>query len=211
MEAPDYGLFQRLKSVSEREMLSTTYRMNRSICDWVSTEFYLSELDASESSRDKVLGLSGEPSQPWLEEVLRPDKSLVWIPTTVTTTRQYSMEEADLVNQIMGELHRRGHKLEDVGIVTPFRRQARVIRNRLQKNPSFDPAELQGLVVDTVERMQGQERDVIVLSTAAADSGFLEAVQEYLCAGATECDCESGQGESDRAGREWIFGGRRVE
>lgn len=182
MEAQDYGLFQRLGSVSEREMLNTTYRMNRSICEWVSAEFYLSELDTSESSSDKVLGLSGKPSQPWLEEVLRPNKSLVWIPTTVETTRQYSMEEADLVNQIMGELHRRGHKLSEVGIVTPFRRQARVIRNRLQKNSSFDPAELQGLVVDTIERMQGQERDVIILSTAAADSGFLEAVQEFIYA-----------------------------
>lgn len=182
MEAQDYGLFQRLGSVSEREILSTSYRMNESICEWVSTEFYLSELDASESSSGKVLGLSGEPSQPWLQEVLRPDKSLVWIPTTVTATRQYSMEESDLVNQIIGELHRRGHKLEEVGIVTPFRRQARVIRNRLQKNRSFDPAELQGLVVDTVERMQGQEREVIILSTAAADSGFLEAVQEFIYA-----------------------------
>lgn len=182
LEAPDYGLFQRLGSVSEREMLSTTYRMNQRICDWVSTEFYLSELDSSESSSGRQLGLSGEPDQRWLADVLAPEKSLVWIPTKVETTRQYSMEEADLANQIIGELHRRGHALEDIGVVTPFRRQARVIRNRLQKNPQFDPAEVHELVVDTVERMQGQEREVILLSTAAADSGFLEAVQEFLYA-----------------------------
>lgn len=182
IEARHFGLFQRLGSVSEREMLSTTYRMNRSICEWVSTEFYLSELDASESTRDKVLGLSGEPSHPWLQEALRSDRSLVWIPTSVKTTRQYSMEEADLVNQIMEELHRRGHNLEDVGIVTPFRRQARVLRSRLQKNPRFDASDLKGLVVDTVERMQGQEREVILLSTAAADSEFLKAVQEFIYA-----------------------------
>lgn len=180
MDAQDYGLFQRLGSVAERELLNTTYRMNRGICEWVSSEFYFGELEPSESCADKTLQLSGQPSQPWLDEVLNPHHSLVWIPTTVESTRQYSMEEADLVNQIMGELHRRGHPISDVGIVTPFRRQARVIRNRLQKNSSFDQSEVQNVVVDTIERMQGQERSVIILSTAAADPGFLEAIQEFI-------------------------------
>ena len=180
LEAKNYGLFQRLRDVVESEMLNITYRMNHEISDWVSSEFYLSELDSNESCCDKTLQLSGQPSQSWLGEVLRPDESIVWIPTQVESTRQYSMEAADLVNQIISELHRRGHPISDIGVVTPFRRQARVIRNRLQKNRDFDPSELQNLVVDTVERMQGQERSVIILSATAADSGFLAAIQEFI-------------------------------
>jgi len=180
MQAQRYGLFQRLGSVAERELLDTTYRMNSDICEWVSSEFYLSELETSESSRDKTLQLSGTSQQTWLEEALSGEQSLVWIPTTVETTRHYSMEEADLVNQLLEELHRRGHSIADVGVITPFRRQARVIRNRLQQNRCWDPSELQQVVVDTVERMQGQERSVIILSTAAADSGFLNAIQEFI-------------------------------
>lgn len=180
MQAKHYGLFQRLGSVAEREMLDTSYRMNTEICDWVSSEFYLSELEASEQSCDKTLQLSGQSSQPWLSQALSSEKSLVWIPTQAKTTRHYSMEEADLVNQLLQELHRRGHPIADVGIITPFRRQARVIRNRLQQNRCWDASELQQVVIDTVERMQGQERSVIILSTAAADTGFLTAIQEFI-------------------------------
>ncbi|GHB93372.1 DEAD/DEAH box helicase [Cerasicoccus arenae] len=179
-EAKNFGLFQRLRHVAEREMLTTTYRMNHEICRWVSSEFYSGELEPHEGCRDNVLPLSGEASQPWLNEALSSEHSLVWIPTQVENTRHYSMEEADLVNQLIAELHRRGHPLSDVGVITPFRRQARVIRQRLRQNRTWDRADLQGVVVDTVERMQGQERSVIILSTAAADRRFLSAVEEFV-------------------------------
>jgi DNA replication ATP-dependent helicase Dna2 len=179
-EAQNYGLFQRLGRVSERELLNTTYRMNQEICDWISQEFYFGELEADESCRDKKLNLSGQASAAWLSDALSPEHSIVWIPTQMKSTRQYSMEEADLVNQLMSELHRRGHDISDVGIITPFRRQARLIRHRLQQNKDWDPSVLRDVVIDTVERMQGQERSVIILSTAAADAGFLDSIQEFI-------------------------------
>ena len=179
-EASNYGLFQRLKGVSERESLNETYRMNREICEWVSNEFYLGELKPRESCRDKKLGLSGQASQRWLSEAMRPDKSIVWIPTQTESARHCSVEEADLVNQLMSELHRRGHAIDDVGVITPFRRQARLIRSRLRHNSTWDTAEIRDVIIDTVERMQGQERSVIILSTAAADPGFLNSIQEFI-------------------------------
>ncbi|MDP0495792.1 MAG: AAA domain-containing protein [Verrucomicrobiota bacterium JB024] len=179
-EAKDYGLFQRLRSAADREMLTVTHRLNGEICRWVSSEFYAGELEPHESCRDKALRLSSHPGQPWLGEALSEAHSLVWVPTQVEATRHYSMEEADLVNQLMTELHRRGHPIGDVGVITPFRRQGRVIRQRLRQNRVWDPAELQQVVVDTVERMQGQERSVIIMSTAAADVRFLSAIQEFI-------------------------------
>ncbi|WP_309386037.1 DEAD/DEAH box helicase [Cerasicoccus frondis] len=179
-EAKYYGLFQRLRHVNEREMLTTTYRMNHEICSWVSSEFYSGELVAHESNEGKALMLSSHASQPWLAEALGSEHSLVWIPTQVETTRHYSMEQASLVNQLMQELHRRGHPLGDVGVISPFRRQARVIRKRLRENRAWDLADLESVVVDTVERMQGQERSVIILSTAAADPRFLSAIEEFV-------------------------------
>ena len=179
-EASRYGLFQRLNAVYERESLNITYRMNREICDWVSREFYYGGLDSNESCIDAKLQLSGKPSQKWLEMALNGESSLVWIPTTTESTRKYSMEEADLVNQLIAELYRRGHEIADVAVITPFRRQARVIRNRLRQNKSLDRGDLQHVIIDTVERMQGQERSVVILCTTAADHGFLQAIQEFI-------------------------------
>lgn len=179
--AGDYGLFQRLSSVSESEMLNTTYRMNHEIGTWISENFYYGELEISDQSRDKQLSLSGDPTQRWLADTLSPSDSMIWIPTHTMVTRHYSAEEADRTNQILEELQRRGHPLSEVAVITPFRRQARLIRNRLQQNPSFDNGDLHRLIIDTVERMQGQERAVIIVSTAAADSGFLNAIKEFIC------------------------------
>ena len=179
-EARNYGLFQCLGGVSVREVLNKTYRMNREICEWVSREFYFGELEPRESCSDKKLELSGQARRGWLSEVMRPDKSIVWVPTQTKLTRHCSVEEADLVNQLMEELHRRGYAINDVGIITPFRRQARLIRRRLRHNRIWDPAEIQDVVIDTVERMQGQERGVIILSIAAADLGFLDSIQEFI-------------------------------
>lgn len=179
-EAKNYGLFQSLGGVSVREVLNETYRMNREICEWVGREFYLGDLEPRESCRDKKLELSGPASQPWLSEAMKPDKSIVWIPTQTKSTRHCSAEEASLVNQLMAELHRRGHAINDVGVITPFRRQARLIRRYLRHNRIWDLAEIREVVIDTVERMQGQERSVIILSIAAADLGFLNSIQEFI-------------------------------
>lgn len=181
MQAQAYGLFQRLGSVALREMLTTSYRMNSEICQWISESFYMSDLEASAASASRRLQLSGERSTSWMQQALASQHSLVWIPTQTTKTRHYSMEEADLVNQLTQELRANGYPIKEIGVITPFRRQARTIRNRLRQNPHWDPAEIQEeLVIDTVERMQGQEREIIIVSTAATDTGFISALQEFL-------------------------------
>lgn len=180
LEAFRYGLFQKLNAACERESLDITYRMNHEICDWVSREFYYGRLESNESCIDAKLHLSGEPSQKWLEMALKADNSLVWIRTNTESTRHYSIEETDLVNQLVTELYRRGHDIADIAVITPFRRQARTIRNRLRQNQKLDHGDVQHIVVDTVERMQGQERSVVILCTTAADCGFLQAIQDFI-------------------------------
>jgi len=174
------GLFQRLSRTCAQTTLNVTYRMNCEICKWVADASYFGELSPHESARDRRLFLAGNASQPWLEQALDPTQSLVWIPSKTITTRHYSMEEADLANQIVKELFDRGFALSNVGILTPFRRQARTIKRRLQAARRWDFADLDALVIDTVERMQGQEREVIIVSTAASDPGFLAAIQDFL-------------------------------
>lgn len=67
-----------------------------------------------------------------------------------------------------------------VGIVTPHRAQMAKIVERLQRAfPSHDPAFIWG-AVDTVERFQGQQRDVIIASFGLGDPDLIRAEDEFL-------------------------------
>lgn len=179
-EAVEHSLFRHLGRRREQIQLATTYRMNASITKWVGERFYLGSLRSWPGARDRCLRARMDDLPKWLREVLDPAHSLVWIPTRATSTRHYSREEAALLAQIVAALHQAGITLADVGIVTPFRRQAREIRRRLRQSQEVPTDLSDTIVIDTVERMQGQEREVICISTAASDAGFIEAIGEFL-------------------------------
>ena len=84
-----------------------------------------------------------------------------------------SLEEAGLVADLVVELiQRHGVPASDIAVVAPFRSQVRAIRSALQRTPGDLTAEL---IVDTVERMQGQEREVVLVSLAVGDPDSLNA------------------------------------
>jgi len=68
---------------------------------------------------------------------------------------------------------------EDIGVVVPYRAQSRLIRSLIRRNlPEGEIADR--LVVDTVERMQGQEREVIIVSFATASAKFASQMADFL-------------------------------
>ena len=73
----------------------------------------------------------------------------------------------------------RGVSPEDIGVVVPYRAQSRLIRSLLRRQV-MDEEVLRKLVVDTVERMQGQEREVILVSFATASPKFAAQMAEFL-------------------------------
>jgi DNA replication ATP-dependent helicase Dna2 len=99
--------------------------------------------------------------------VLDPASPLVWLTFDHELSRTVSDDEAGAAAAIIRALHHRGIKPEDIAVVTPFRRQARRIRRRLET--LLPDHSWRGLIIDTVERMQGQERDVILLSLCASE------------------------------------------
>jgi len=57
-----------------------------------------------------------------------------------------------------------------VGVVSPFRAQANLIRQKVQQNPQLEQRLLNAeFLVDTVHKFQGDERDVIVFSPVLSD------------------------------------------
>jgi len=67
-----------------------------------------------------------------------------------------------------------------VGVVTPHRAQMAKTVGRLQEIFDGDPSEAIRSAVDTVERFQGQQRDVIIASFGVGDPDIITAEDEFL-------------------------------
>ena len=65
-----------------------------------------------------------------------------------------------------------------IGVIAPFRAQGRAIRKLLRQVMPSEEA-LKELVVDTVERMQGQEREVMIVSMTTSNPSFAGRLAKF--------------------------------
>lgn len=158
-------------------MLTVTHRLNGPLCEWPSTTFYLSQLEPSEAAAGRRLTVSNPCGE--FAGVLAPEPACVWLAVSHAGARTSSPEEIEAVSQLLLALRDGGIKWEDVGVVVPFRRQARLLRQRLGRHLQ-QPVAGFGLTADTVERMQGQEREVVIVTLAASDPIFVARVAGFL-------------------------------
>lgn len=170
------SIFAMLAGRNAATMLRTTYRMNRPLTRWPSENFYHGELESASTAAGRRLRLEAGAGLPHLE----PDPCLVRISVTHEGNSAYSDEEAGIAAQLIDSMLRGGLRPADIGVVVPFRAQAAVIRrlmrfDRFAKHPGIDE-----LVVDTVERFQGQERKVMIASFTVSDVPFIELLADFL-------------------------------
>jgi len=150
---------------------------------------------------------SSLPWRPFLEAVLDPTRSCICITYPGGLDSQWNEFESQLAVSILSVLQPRlsnqllnvrGDGTSDhreisttygteafwqsgVGVVTPHKAQEASIVGRLQQH-SADWAENEVIrdAVDTVERFQGQQRDVIVASYAVSDPDLIDDEDEFL-------------------------------
>ena len=111
-------------------------------------------------------------------EALDPAVSAVYIPTLERSARTRNDSDAELVADLCQAAVSAGLLLSEIGIVSPYRAHGRAIRNLLAQR--FGRAAAGQVVADTVERMQGQERELIILSLATGDEAFMVAIGELF-------------------------------
>ena len=81
-----------------------------------------------------------------------------------------SPEEAEIIAEIVSEALSCGVSSHEIAIVVPYRAQARLIRKHLQEIALKTANEaVKSVLVDTVESIQGQERDIIIASLTTSD------------------------------------------
>ncbi|MDR2625985.1 MAG: DNA2/NAM7 family helicase [Zoogloeaceae bacterium] len=173
-----HSVFSRLtaREAEHLVMLDETYRMNRWLADWPSRAFYGGALRAVGKNRERNLNLRNIP--PRFSAALAGESPAVFIPTPDTSTRAKNRKEAELVADLCAAIVAGGLPLAGIGIVSPYRAQGRLLRNLLAGR--FGHAAARQVVADTVERMQGQERELVILSLATGDKTFLSAVAGFF-------------------------------
>lgn len=141
-------------------MLSTQYRMNSDVQAWSSEKFYSGKLVSDDSVKNRDI-LDNHKSDFGSNRV------------QVITNSARSIDhgnpvEARQVAEMVEKLVMNGIKFKEIGIIVPYRVQGVLIFVELQKR--FGANGLNGLAVDTVERFQGQEREIILISFGADGS-----------------------------------------
>lgn len=168
----DTSLFSRLQHHAPTVALRQQYRMNEGLQTFPSLSFYDGALIAVHGQNQ--LRLTDAALREYDAEMARrldPAKPNIWVDVGSHTNGHVNLVEAREVattaQAFLDALTRSGESLsiERVGIISPFRAQVRAIRAALQERLG---AQAKWIQVDTVERFQGRERDVILLSLASA-------------------------------------------
>ena len=176
-ELARFSIFHYLCDRGYETMLTTTYRLNNELTLWPNRVFYNGRLQPDKSAANRRFNIPTSNSR-W-KTALDPEYSAIFIDLDHRNTTVRSQEEAEVVSEIVSDILDAGLPPHEIGVVVPYRVQARLIRNRLRQLIGSRDV-LKELVVDTVERMQGQEREVILVSLTTSSAGFASNLAEFF-------------------------------
>ena len=174
-------------TVSACVPLRVQYRMHKQISDFASHTFYDGLLIPDRSVASRVLaitkpGMHITTDAPAIKRAIHPGYPIIFV--DVRGAREHakvSSAEARTVRAIMAELLTHGIPEAGIGIIAPYRAQVANLRRHLFSDdaesgwhalPSHSP-----LSIDTVDRFQGGERMVIIISFATATPPAAESLQ----------------------------------
>lgn len=159
-------------------LLEESYRLNADLAAWPSAQFYDGLLRPHPSVADRRVAYSAPPER--LAHILDPHEPRVFVDLQHRNATTRSEAEASLAVDLITTLLACGVPAEQIGVVTPYRAQGRAIRGLLRQALPDDRALRRAVVIDTVERMQGQERDVVIVSLTTSNATFAGEIAEFL-------------------------------
>ncbi|WLE97567.1 MAG: DEAD/DEAH box helicase [Candidatus Electrothrix communis] len=147
--------------------LDLTYRMNAEICAFPSRIWYDSRLHPAPANATARLSLKGRLSNAPLDRIIDPEKPVVLVRADHHGCGQESIIEAEIMARLAHRLlSKYGLQKEQLALISPHRAQNNRITRRLTEllGGSDDLP-----LVDTVERIQGAEREVILFGFTCSD------------------------------------------
>ena len=167
------SVFETLHDKCKGTMLSETFRMNESINRFPNEQFYNGKLLSNVHSKLDID--NNFNSYQKILDVNRPE-------VVVTHNKAFypsrSLFEADLIKTLISEYHKKGVSLNEISVITPFKTQVKQIQNSLKE--VFSKNEIDNLFIDTIEKMQGKENEIVIISYAVSDPEIDNLRLSYL-------------------------------
>jgi superfamily I DNA and/or RNA helicase len=154
-------------------MLNTHFRMHESIASLVN-HYYAGQLASGGEQQRAAFDPGTCPDmQPWRHILTLGRK--IYIPSPYEATSKMNQTEAERVVSLLQYLKAQygaSFTRDTVGVVTPWRTQISLIRELLAEDKA-----LQQVNIDTVERFQGSENDIIIVSLAVYHAAQVDTLQ----------------------------------
>jgi DNA helicase len=171
------SLFERLilteRAAGRTNFIGTLHkqgRMHPDIADFANRKFYAKEqLECVPLAHQLETELSyNEESEDALDNTLKAHR-MIFIPSMpckqLNISEKVNTDEARIIADLLRRLYRQMSKDFDpqksVGVIVPYRNQIAMIRKEIER---LEIPALEGISIDTVERYQGSQRDVILYS-----------------------------------------------
>ena len=155
---PDRGLF-----------LDVSWRMHPGVCSFISEAVYESRLQAVSHTANRVVQLPSEGVK-----IVKHEAGILFVPVEHEGNSQSSDEEVAMICRIIDELigrqltdkeGKKSHLVsisEDILLVSPYNMQVRKLKNALPE----------GARVASVDKFQGQEAPIVIVSMCASPGEF---------------------------------------
>ena len=171
------SLFERLilteRAADRTDFIGTLHkqgRMHPDIADFANRKFYAREqLECVPLAHQLEQTLNyNEASEDETDDVLKAHR-MIFIPSKpcrqLNISEKVNTEEARIITDLLRRLYRQlGNNFDpqkSVGVIVPYRNQIAMIRKEIEK---LGIPELEKISIDTVERYQGSQRDIILYS-----------------------------------------------
>lgn len=165
--------------------LEQTYRCHTRVADFLQKWVYWKLDDLDYTSEETYTINDPSPTTDGVATAVAPDAPLVVVTYDDESSQQSNPLEAELATQLILETDTE----DDAGIVTPHNAQRGLLETTLEKQAR----ELEGLIgskkepkhvkrtdIDTVERFQGGERDLVLVSGTVSDPDYVAAESDFL-------------------------------
>ena len=163
---PEQGIF-----------LETTWRMHPEICKFISETFYEDRLQPEPHTKNRTIRLPEDGGS-----IITKEAGTVFVPVIHEGNVQGSDEETDVIQKIVDELlgrditdkqgnvYRQVNIHNDILFVTPYNLQVRKLTHLLPK----------GARVASVDKFQGQEAPIVIISMCASPGEFGPRGMEFV-------------------------------
>lgn len=164
--------FQKLITDANCTMLDVSFRMCEPICNYVSELFYDGKVKANKRGCGDMV-ICTDPQYSFNSPII--------INNVDDDGEQISDKEAEFITELINTyIVKYDLPPSEIAVLSPFRAQAANVRRHIRKSESLTREQCQQISVDTVDKMQGQEREVIIFSMTAGNSEYVADMSDFL-------------------------------